>query len=78
MVDFDALVKRVIEDEDSKISALRESNEALHALALKRLGREKEYTEFMARCKLARTKENMEEYAPYAKFYVPLYLHELE
>ena len=42
------------------------------------MGREKEYTEFMARCKLARRTEDMEEYAPYAKFYVPLYLHELE
>ena len=49
MVDFDALAKKVNEDKNDHLASLRESNQALHALALRKLGREKEYNELMAK-----------------------------
>ena len=76
MVDFDALAKKVIEDRDDQLASLKESNEALHALALRKLGRENEYSKFMADRKEDRNK--VDNYSAYAKFYVPLFLHELE
>ena len=79
MVDFDALAKKVNEEQDDQFAFLREANEALHALALRKIGREKEYKDFMAESKTKRgTEHEVEDYARYAKFYVPLYLHELE
>ena len=43
MVDFDALAKEVNEEKGEKFECLREANEALHALALRKIGCEKEY-----------------------------------
>ena len=51
MVDFDSLAKKVNEEKDNKLACLREANEALHALALRKIGREKEYKDFMMFCK---------------------------
>ena len=82
MVDFDALAKKVNEDRDDQLASLRESNEALHALALRKLGCEKEYIELMAKWKKDKgngdPKAQIGNYAAYAKFYVPLFLHDLE
>ena len=51
VVDFDALVKKVTEAQGDQFAPLREANEALHALALRKIGREQEYEGFMAQTK---------------------------
>ena len=80
MVDFDALAKKVNEEKDDQLTSLKELNEALHALAIRKNGREKEYKEFMFRCRWEREKkdrpDDSENFAIYARNYVPLHLFE--
>ena len=46
---LEAKLKKVNEDQDDHLASLRESNQALYALALRKFGREKEYNELMAK-----------------------------